>query len=177
MTIAVVTSMDASHFGETLRDTVGNLSREIPVSNVQTMRTTVADAVASPASVTILVVAFAGVALALGVIGIYGVLSFLVAKRTREIGIRMALGAQRGDVFRSIMKEGAQLALAGVGLGMAAAAIVTRVLSRELYGVGPADPITYMTVAIVMVIATMGACCVPTYRATRVDALIALRQE
>jgi putative ABC transport system permease protein len=177
MTLAVVTSTDTSRFGETLRDTVGSLSREIPVSDVQTMRATVSDAVASTAAVTTLVVAFAGVALALGVIGIYGVLSFLVSKRTREIGIRMALGAQRGDVFRSIMKEGAQLSLAGVGLGLAAAAIVTRVLSRELYGIGPADPVTYTAVAVVMVIATLGACCVPTYRATRVDALIALRQE
>ena len=75
------------------------------------------------------------------------------------------------------MKEGAQLALAGVALGMAAAAAVTRVLARELYGVGPADPLTYAVVAIVMVIVTMAACCIPTYRAMRVDPLIALRQE
>jgi putative ABC transport system permease protein len=177
MTIAVVSSTDASRFGQTLGDIVGSLSREIPVSDVRTMRTAVSDAVASPASVTTLVAMFAGVALVLGVIGIYGVLSFLVSKRTREIGIRLALGAQRGDVFRSIMREGAQLALAGVGLGMVAAVMVARVLSRELYGVGPADPITYIAVAVVMVIATMGACCVPTYRAMRVDALIALRQE
>jgi ABC-type antimicrobial peptide transport system permease subunit len=113
----------------------------------------------------------------LGVIGIYGVLSFLVSKRTREIGIRLALGAQRQDVFLSIMKEGARLALAGIGLGMIAALAVTQVLSGELYGVGPADPITYAAVAVVMVAVTMAACCVPTYRAMRVDPLIALRQE
>ena len=140
MTIAVVTTADPSHLEAALRQTIASLSQEIPVSDVQTMRATVSDAVASPASVTTLFVAFAGLALVLGVIGIYGVLSFLVSKRTREIGIRIALGAQRRDVFRSIMREGAQLALAGVGLGMAAAAAVTRVLSRELYGVGPADP-------------------------------------
>jgi putative ABC transport system permease protein len=110
-------------------------------------------------------------------IGIYGVLSFLVSRRTREIGIRLALGARRGDVFRSIVKEGAQLALAGVGLGMAAAVIVMRVVARELYGVGPSDLPTYAAVAAVMVAATMAACCVPTYRATRVDAQVALRQD
>jgi predicted permease len=177
MTIAVATTADTSHVEATLRQIIGGLSQEIPVSDVHTMRTTVSEAVASPASVTTLFVAFAGLALALGVIGIYGVLSFLVSKRTREIGIRLALGAQRQDVFLSIMKEGAQLALAGIGLGMAAAVAVTRVLSQELYGISPADPMTYLAVAVITVIVTMAACFVPTYRAMRVDPVIALRQE
>ena len=177
MTIAVATTADTSHVEATLRQTIASLSQEIPVSDVQTMRATVSEAVASPASVTTLFVAFAGLALALGMIGIYGVLSFLVSKRTREIGIRLALGAQRRDVFRSIMKEGAQLALTGVGLGMAAAIAVTRVLSQELYGVSPADPLTYRGRGRHHVVVTMAACSVPTYRAMRVDPLIALRQE
>jgi putative ABC transport system permease protein len=177
MTIAAVTTTDPSSFEAALRETLAGLSQEIPVSELRTMRATVSDAVASPAAVTTLVVAFAGVALVLGVIGIYGVLSFLVSRRTREIGIRLALGAQRRDIVRSIMSEGAQLSLAGVALGMAGAAAVTRVLSRELYGVGAADPLTYAVVATVMVMVTMAACCVPTYRAMRVDPLIALRQE
>ena len=177
MTTAVVTTADTLQLEGMLRQTIASLSHEIPISDVQTMRATVSHAVASPASVTTLFVAFAGLALVLGVIGIYGVLSFLVSKRTREIGIRIALGAQRQDVFRSIMKEGARLALAGIALGVTAAVIVTRVLSGELYGVGPADPVTYVVVAVVMAIVTMAACCVPTYRAMRVDPLIALRQE
>jgi putative ABC transport system permease protein len=177
MTMAVVTAADAAHLEAMLRATIARLSQEIPVSDVQTMRATVSDAVASPASVTTLFVAFAGLALVLGAIGIYGVLAFLVSKRTREIGIRIALGAQRRDVFRSIMKEGARLALAGIALGMAAAAAVTREMAGELYGVGPADPMTYAAVAVVMVIVTMAACGIPTYRAMRVDPLIALRQE
>jgi len=119
---------------------------------------------------------FAGLALVLGAIGIYGVLSFLVSRRTPEIAVRVALGAQRRDVFRLIMKEGLQLALAGILLGMAAAAIVTRVLSRELYGVEASDPVTYIVVAVAMLGVTMAACCIPTFRAMRVDPLIALRQ-
>ena len=177
MTIAVATAADTSHVEASLRQTIASLSQEIPVSDVHTMRATVSEAVASPASVTTLFVAFAGLALALGVIGIYGVLSFLVSKRTREIGIRLALGAQRQDVFLSIMKEGAQLALAGIALGLAAAIAVTRVLSQELYGISPADPITYLTVAAITVVVTMAACAVPTYRAMQVDPVIALRQE
>jgi putative ABC transport system permease protein len=177
MTLAVVSTADVAHTGATLRAAVGRLRADVPVGDVRPMRATVADAVASPASVTTLVTAFAALALALGMIGIYGVLSFLVSRRTREIGIRLALGARRGDVFRSIMNEGARLAIAGVGLGMAAALIVMRIISRELYGIGPVDIPTYAAVATLMVAATMAACCVPTYRATRVDAQVALRQE
>ena len=177
MTIAMLTSSGVSRVEAALRATVGGLSRDVPVSDVRPMRATLSDAVASPASVTMFVGAFAGVALALGVVGIYGVLSFLVSTRTREIGIRMALGAQRSDVFRSVLREGAELALAGIALGLIGAALVTPAVARELYGVGPVDPATYAVVAIVMMAATMGACAVPTYRATHVDPLVALRQE
>jgi predicted permease len=177
MTLAVRTSADAAQVGAMVRERVGSLSREVPVGDVRTMRATIAAAIAARASVTTLVIAFAALALTLGVIGIYGVLSFLVSKRTREIGIRMALGAQRAEVFRSIMGEGARLAISGVALGLAVALIVMRVVAGELYGVGSADPVTYLAVAAVMAAATMGACAIPTYRATRVDALIALRQE
>jgi predicted permease len=177
MTLAVLSTADVSDPGTTLRKMVGGLHADVPVGDVRPMRATVADAVASPASVTTLVTVFAALALALGTIGVYGVLSFLVSRRTREIGIRLALGARRADIFRSFLKEGVYLALAGVGLGMAAAFVVMRVVSRELYGVGPADLPTYAAVAALMVAATMAASCVPTYRATRVDAQVALRQE
>jgi putative ABC transport system permease protein len=177
MSIAVLAAADMPDVGTMVRETVSSVGGDVPVSEVRPLRAAVADAVASPASVTTLLTAFAVLALALGMIGIYGVLSFLVSRRTREIGIRMALGARRGDVFTSMMKEGLQLALLGVGIGMAAAMIVMRVVSRELFGVGPADPATYVAVAGLMLAATLAACCVPTYRATRVDAQIALRQE
>jgi len=124
-----------------------------------------------------LFVTFAGLALALAIIGVYGVLSFLVSKRTREIGIRMALGAQRRDVLWLVMKEGAKFSLTGITLGLAAAFAVTRLLSSELYGISPMDPFTYAGVAIVMAVVTLLASYVPTRRAMRVDPLIALRCE
>ena len=124
-----------------------------------------------------LFVAFAGLATGLGIIGIYGVLAFLVSKRTREIGIRMALGAQPADVLWLVMKEGAKFSLAGIALGLGAAVIVTRSLASELYGVGHMDPVTYAGVALVMATAALLACCVPARRAMRVDPMVALRYE
>src|SRR2546429_5245968 len=115
--------------------------------------------------------------ISLGIIGIYGVLSFLVSNRTQEIGIRMALGAQRRDVLRSVMGEGAKLSLAGVGLGMAGALALMRVLSGELYGVAATDPLTFCSVAILVAIVAMTACYVPARRAMKVDPMVALRYE
>src|SRR5205814_8841291 len=105
------------------------------------------------------------------------VLSFLVSNRTQEIGIRMALGAQRRDVLRSVMGEGAKLSLAGIGLGMAGAHGWMRVLSGELYGVGATDPLPFCSVAILVAIVAMTACYVPARRAMRVDPMVALRYE
>jgi ABC-type antimicrobial peptide transport system permease subunit len=120
---------------------------------------------------------FAVLALVLGTTGIYGVLSFLVSNRTREIGIRMALGAQRRDVLRSVMGEGAKLSLAGIALGMVGAFAVTRVLSAELYGVGATDALTFCAVAILVAVVALTACYVPARRAMRVDPVVALRYE
>ncbi|MGA2098576.1 MAG: ABC transporter permease [Candidatus Acidiferrum sp.] len=177
MTIALRTSRDDSQIGTMLRSSITGLNLEVPVSEVKTMDAIVSDAVSTPASTTSLFVAFAAVALALGIIGIYGVLSFLVSKRTREIGIRIALGAQRSDVLRLIMKEGAKFSLAGITLGLAGAFAATRLLSSELYGVTAADPLTYAGVAILMAAVTLLACYIPTRRAMRVDPLTALRQD
>ena len=113
----------------------------------------------------------------LAIVGIYGVLSFLVSKRTREIGIRIALGAQRRDVLWLVMKEGAKFSFAGIVLGLAGAFLVSRLLSSELFGITPMDPITYIGVAGVMTVVTLLACYIPTRRAMRVDPLIALRYE
>jgi predicted permease len=177
MTIAIRTASDESQIAALLRERVAALNHEVPVSEVQTMGAVVSEAVSAPASTTSLFVAFAAVALLLGIIGIYGVLSFLVAQRTREIGLRIALGAQRSDVLVLIMKEGAKFSLAGIAVGLIGAFLVTRLMSSELYGVSPLDPVTYIGVAVVMAAVTLLACYIPTRRAMRVDPMVALRYE
>ncbi len=177
MTIAVRTTSDASQTGGLLRGIVAGLNHDVPVSEVKAMDSVLSDAVATPASTTWLFVTFAGLALVLGMVGIYGVLAFLVSKRTREIGIRIALGAQRRDVLWLVAREGAKFAAVGITLGLASAFVVTRWLSSELYGVSAADPLTFGSVAFLMAAVTMLACYVPARRAMRVDPLIALRYE
>jgi predicted permease len=177
MTIAIRTPPDDSQIATLLRESVATLNHEVPVSEVRTMGAVVSEAVSAPASTTSLFIAFAAVALLLGIIGVYGILSFLVAQRTREIGLRIALGAQRSDVLYLIMKEGAKFSLAGVAVGLIGALLVTRLLSSELYGVSPLDPITYVGVAVVMAAVTLLACYIPTRRAMRVDPIVALRYE
>ncbi len=177
MTITIRTASDDSQIASMLRNTVAGLNQEVPVSEVKSMRAVVSEAVSTPASTTVLMAVFGALALVLGTIGIYGVLSFLVSNRTREIGVRMALGAQRKDVLRSVMGEGAKLSLAGIALGMMGAFAVMRVLSGELYGVGATDPLTFCGVAILVAVVAMTACYVPARRAMRVDPVVALRCE
>jgi predicted permease len=177
MTAAIRMTSDTAQAGAMVRRVVTDLNPQVPVSEVKTMSAVVSEAVATPASTTSLFVAFAGLALLLGMIGIYGVLSFLVSKRTREIGIRMALGAQRRDVLLLILKEGAKFSFVGVVLGLAGAFGVSRLLASQLYGVSATDPITYAAVAIAMSVVTLLACYIPARRAMRIDPLVALRYE
>lgn len=177
MSVVVRTSADTQDAAGLLRSTLIASSPNTPVSEVKTMRSVVSEAASSPASTTLLFSAFAGVALVLGIVGIYGVLSFLVSKRRREMGIRLALGAQRRDVLLMVIKEGTQFALTGIGLGIAGAFFVTRLLATQLYGVSPVDTLTYITVAAVVAVVTIAACCVPARRAMRVDPMVALRYE
>jgi putative ABC transport system permease protein len=177
MTIAVRTNMDVSQAESTLRRVVSELNPEVPISEMKTMQEVVSEAVATPASTTSLFATFASLALVLGMIGIYGVLAFLVSKRTREIGIRVALGARRQDVLWLVMREGAKFSFAGIALGLAGAMVVTRLLASELYGVSPMDAATYLSVTGAMAGVTLLACYVPTRRAMRVDPLTALRQD
>src|SRR5215469_1835316 len=177
MTIAIRGTSEGPKVAALLRESVAALNNEAPVSEVQAMGAVVSGAVSAPAATTSLFVAFASLALVLGIIGIYGVLSYLVAQRTREIGLRVALGAQRRDVLYLVMKEGAKFSLAGIVIGLASAVAVTRLMASELYAVSPLDPLTYLAVAIVMAAVAFLACYVPTRRAMRVDPVIALRYD
>jgi putative ABC transport system permease protein len=159
------------------RSAVASLNREAPVSEVKTMNTVVSEAASTPRSTTLLFVAFAGLALTLAIIGVYGVLSFLVSNRTREIGIRIALGAQRRNVMFLVMKAGVQFSFAGTALGIVSALVLMRVLSGELYGVSATDPITFCSVAILVAAVALVACYVPARRAMRVDPMVALRYD
>jgi predicted permease len=177
MTLVVRTIADASHVGAALRGLVSEMSREVVVSDVKPMQGYLSEAIATPASTASLFMTFAGLALVLGSIGVYGVLSFLVSKRTREIGVRLALGARASDILWLIMKEGAKLYVAGIALGIGGAVAISRLLSSELHGVSPVDPITYGGVALVVALVSLVACYVPTRRAIRVDPLVTLRDQ
>ena len=177
MTIAARTNSGGPETESLLRSTVMALNPEVPVTEVKTMKAVVSEAVSTPASLTLLFGIFAGVALILGMVGIYGVLSFLVSKRAREMGIRIALGAQRTDVLWLVMKEGAKFSFLGIGLGLIGAFIVTRLLASQLYGVGPVDAITYISVALLVAAVSLAACAVPARRAMRVDPMVALRYQ
>jgi putative ABC transport system permease protein len=177
MTLALRTNVGQSQVEAVLRRIVAGLNQQVPVGEVKAMTAVVSEAVSTPASTTFLFVASAGLALVLGMVGIYGVLAFLVSRRTREIGIRIALGAQRRDVLWLVLREGARFAVFGIALGLASAGVVTRWLASELYGLSWLDPATYAGVAVVMASVALLACYVPARRAARVDPMVALRYE
>jgi putative ABC transport system permease protein len=177
MTIVVHASLDESQVQGILRRTVTALNSDVPLNEVKPMTTVVSESVSTPASTTFLFVAFAALALILGVIGIYGVLAFLVSTRTREIGIRLAIGALPRDVLWLVLKDGARFSLIGISVGLASAFSVMRLLAGQLYGVSPADPVTFAAAAVVMAVVTLLACYIPTRRAMRLDPMVALRYE
>ncbi len=153
------------------------IDAQIAASKIKTMQGVMADSTAAQSFNMLLLTVFAAVALALAAIGIYGVLAYSVQQRTQEIGIRMALGAGRGQMLAMVMGQGMRLAGIGVAIGLAAAYWLTRVLSSVLFGVKANDPVTFATVAAVLVAVAMVAAFVPAHRATRVDPVIALRNE
>jgi len=163
---------------------VGAIRREIhtldpdqPVATIRTMNDWIDTAVATPRYQTLLLGVFAAVALLLATTGIYGVMSYVVAQRTHEIGIRMALGAPRGNVLKLVLRQGMGLVLIGVVLGLIGAFAVTRVMSALLFGVTAKDPFTFAAVAVLLALVAFVACYIPAWRATKVDPLVALRYE
>ena len=147
------------------------------LSSVRSMDDVLAAAQSRPRFLTLLLTVFSGVALALALVGIYGVLSYLVARRSKEFGLRMALGAPRQHVLGLVLKQGAVLALAGVGCGLMAALALTRLMSSMLYGVRAIDPLTFLVMPLALASVALLASYVPARRATKVDPMVALRYE
>jgi predicted permease len=177
--VAVVlrTAGDPAAVMSLVRRAVAQLDRRDVIYGVQTMDEVIAGSFAARRLSMILLGIFAALALVLSCVGIYGVISYAVGQRTHEIGVRMALGAQRKDVMRLVLGEGAKMALVGVAAGIAAALGLTRLMANELFGVTAQDPLTFAAVAIVLTLVALLACYLPARRAVRVDPMVALRYD
>ncbi len=154
-----------------------DLDPRLPVYGIQTMDEYVSQQVEQPRMSATLLGGFAMLALVLAAIGVYGVLSYIVSQRTREIGVRLALGASRGEIVRQVVRQALMPAVIGLAVGLASAVALTRLLRTMLFGVSPTDVTTFATVAIVLGIVAVSAGLVPARRASNVDPLVALRQE
>jgi ABC-type antimicrobial peptide transport system permease subunit len=160
-----------------IRGAITSVDAGAVVYNVRSMEQFLDSSLAERRFSMIMLGIFAGIALLLATVGVYGVISYLVGLRTHEIGIRMALGAQRLDILRIVLGEGGKMALAGIVLGLAASLGLTRFMAAMLFGVTAADPATFVGVALLLVGVTLAACWIPARRAMRVDPMVALRYE
>ncbi|HZI60143.1 MAG TPA: ABC transporter permease [Pyrinomonadaceae bacterium] len=177
MTLMVRTERDPASLLGTLRNEMNGVNKAVAVFSVQMMSETIADQLAVDRMIAVLLSVFGGAALLLAAIGIYGVMGYAVAQRTREIGIRVALGAERGDIMKLIVRRGLVLTVIGATIGLALAFALTRALKSLLFGVSATDPLTFSAVATLLVAVAMLACYFPARRATTVDPIVALRNE
>jgi putative ABC transport system permease protein len=175
--LVVKTDVDPASMAATVRKTVLEIDKDQPVSNIRTMEQILAESIARQRFSMLLLGVFAGVALLLAAVGIYGVMSYSVAQRTHEIGIRMALGAQTSAVLKLAVGYGLKLVIAGVAIGLLAAFALTRLMSTLLFGVTPTDPATFALISLLLISVAAIASYIPARRATKVDPLIALRYE
>jgi putative ABC transport system permease protein len=160
-----------------LRSEVKKLDRDIPVYNIRTMDQALGSTLELERFTMFLVSIFAAVALTLAAVGLYGVMSYAVSQRAREIGIRMALGARRSDVMMMVIGQGIKLVGAGILIGLGGALALTRYMETLVFGVSPTDPLTYVTIVSLLTLVALLACWIPARRATRVDPMVALRAD
>jgi ABC-type antimicrobial peptide transport system permease subunit len=177
MNVVARTALAPEALAATVRRETGALDPSLPVVNFRTMEEVFDETLNRPRWLARLLTGFAGLALLLAVVGTYGVLAYIVAERRREIGVRMALGADRGRVLRMVLRDGMTLAVIGASLGLGLALLAMRVLRSMLYGVTPTDPFTLTTVAGAMLVVALAACAVPARRASSVDPMLVLREE
>jgi putative ABC transport system permease protein len=177
MNIVLKTAAPPASLAAAVKSDVYAVDPNLPVSNVRTLEDVVAESISQPRFYMVLLTIFAAIALALAAIGIFGVLSYAVSQRTREIGIRMALGAQGGSVIGLIVRQAMLLALCGVALGIAGALFLSQTLRKMLFNVEPTDPLTFAAVAVLLAAVALLASYLPARRATRVDPVVALKGE
>jgi predicted permease len=177
ITLVIRTAGKPADLAPAVKNTVWSFDRNLPVSAVLTMDKVVSDVNAQPRFEMFLLAVFGAVALVLAAVGIYGVMSYAVSRRTREIGIRMSLGATRAEVLRMVVQQGMIQALAGTAAGLAGALLLSKLMAKMLYGIRPTDPITFAGVAILLGAAAFLATCVPARKATQIDPTVALREE
>ncbi len=177
MSLAVKAQIPATGLTGTIRSAIRSVDPGQPVYNIMTMEEVVSESFSASRFVSLLFGGFAAIALVLALAGIYGVVSYLVAQRTKEIGVRIALGARPGDVLRDVLGKGLVLVGVGLGIGVAGALGVTQTLSGMLFGVTPTDAPTYIAVSALLAIVALAACAVPARRAMRVDPIETLRYE
>ncbi|MGA3323126.1 MAG: ABC transporter permease [Terriglobia bacterium] len=175
--LIIRTAGDPMKLVKEVEQAVWSVNREMPISHIRPMEQVLAESVAQPRIFALLLGVFAGLALVLSAIGIYGVVAYSVAQRTHELGVRMALGAEPSDVFRLVVGQGMCLTLIGLGIGLGGALALTRFLRAFLFGVGPTDRVTFGLVALSLGMVALIACYIPARRATKVDPTVALRYE
>jgi putative ABC transport system permease protein len=161
----------------TVRSRVAQLDPALPLYNTRTMDDVFYTALAEPRFSTTVLGLFATLALILATVGVYGVLAFSISRRSQEMAIRVALGAQRQDVLRLVLGQGMRMTLVGAAIGLAGTFAVTRLLESQLYGVSPLDPLPFVGTTLVLGLAALLACYIPARRAARVDPIVALRHE
>jgi putative ABC transport system permease protein len=171
------TAGDPLAMASMIEERIHSIDKDLPVFNVRTMDQLLDESIAQQQLAMALLGSFALLALMLAAMGIYGVMSYAVTQRTHEIGVRMAMGAQPSDVLRLVVGQGLTLALIGVAVGISAALAMTRLMASMLFGVSSTDPLTFISISLLLIAVAALACYVPARRAARVDPMVALRYE